>query len=247
MSHRPLFDPFQALAEARREHPSQLSQKLSQMPAKDILEQGQRLNSSFATFAAFAGGSDGSESIRGLPYKERKKDFSFNIKDIGEPTSRKTARLCESSAARRYTPAKVAEAAKRTLIHSKETAFRDTASAKISGCLLRKWHDGLAVLSPERVPCPGYSPADWATVFGNALAFLDTFGEQADALGWSTADLFGVHHTAGIIRVDCCGALVLTVGGPVRFITADEIRFRTLTYRRKPGQPQGVAIWEFGR
>ena len=34
------------------------------------------------------------------------------------------------------------------------------------------------------------------------IAFLDEFDDQAAALGWTTAELFGVHPTAGFIRVD---------------------------------------------
>lgn len=59
--------------------------------------------------------------------------------------------------------------------------------------------------------------------------------------------LFGVHETAGIVRVDACGALVLPITGPVRAITATEIAFGHLTHREKPGQPQGIPWWAFGR
>jgi hypothetical protein len=76
---------------------------------------------------------------------------------------------------------------------------------------------------------------------------LDQFGPQALALGWTAARLFGVHREAGIIRVDACGALVLTLSGPVRAITATEVSFGHLTYREKPGQPEGVPWWEFGQ
>ncbi|WP_175544146.1 hypothetical protein [Methylobacterium sp. UNC378MF] len=56
-----------------------------------------------------------------------------------------------------------------------------------------------------------------------------------------------MHETAGIVRVDACGALVLPITGPVRAITATEIAFGHLTHREKPGQPQGIPWWEFGR
>ena len=91
---------------------------------------------------------------------------------------------------------------------------------------LALWRAGLARLSPERVPCPGYCSDEWARVYTLAQAFLDTFGEQAEALGWTSVRLFGVHPVAGIVRVDACGGLVLGVGGPVRAITGTEIRFR---------------------
>ncbi|MCJ2012674.1 hypothetical protein [Methylobacterium sp. J-076] len=66
-------------------------------------------------------------------------------------------------------------------------------------------------------------------------------------MGWTASRLFGVHPTAGIVRVDHCGALVLPVAGPVRAITATEVSFGHLTHREKLSQPQGVPWWEFGR
>jgi hypothetical protein len=111
---------------------------------------------------------------------------------------------------------------------------------------LRKWHSGLSALSPERPPCPGYRADEWPAVLSRAFAFLDIFGPQAEALGWTASRLFGVHKVVGIVRTDACGALVLPISGPVRAITATEISFGHLTYREKPGQPQGVPWWEFG-
>jgi hypothetical protein len=112
---------------------------------------------------------------------------------------------------------------------------------------LAVWRAGLARLSHQTVPCPDYRGDEWPFVYANALGFLDTFGEQAAGLGWTTLDLFGVHPVVGTIRVDHCGALVLSVGGRVRLVTADEIRFDSLTHRRKPDQPRGLPVWEFSR
>ncbi|MCJ2136646.1 hypothetical protein MKK69_21790 [Methylobacterium sp. J-026] len=88
---------------------------------------------------------------------------------------------------------------------------------------------------------------EWPRTLARAHDFLDTFGTQAEALGWTSSRLFGVHATAGIVRVDACGALVLPIAGTVRAITATEVSFGHLTHREKPGQPQGVPWWEWGR
>ncbi|MGH1592294.1 hypothetical protein ACRBEV_32750 (plasmid) [Methylobacterium phyllosphaerae] len=109
------------------------------------------------------------------------------------------------------------------------------------------WRAGLARLHPERLPCPDYRAGEWAQVHARAVAFLAQFGETAEALGWTAARLFSVHPRIGTVRVDHCGALVLPLGGPVRAITATEIAFGHLTHRQRPGQPQGVPWWEFGR
>lgn len=109
------------------------------------------------------------------------------------------------------------------------------------------WRAGFARLDPERAPCPGYRSDEWARVYGLCGTFLDQFGEQAEALGWTAFRLFGVHSEAGIVRVDACGGLVLGTGGAVRAITATEIWFGHLKHRKLPGQPVGVPIWEFRR
>lgn len=80
-----------------------------------------------------------------------------------------------------------------------------------------------------------------------ALKFLDRFGPQAEALGWTASRLFGLHPKVGILRVDYCGALVLPIGGAVRAITATDICLGHLTHREKSAQPEGVPLWEVGR
>lgn len=112
---------------------------------------------------------------------------------------------------------------------------------------LALWRAGIALLSPHRAPCSGYRGDEWSRVHHRALAFLETYGAQAEALGWTAPRLFGVHPSAGIVRVDACGALVLPAGGDVRALTATEIRFGHLTHREKPRQPEGVPLWEFGQ
>lgn len=109
------------------------------------------------------------------------------------------------------------------------------------------WRAGLALLSPHQAPCPDYKSGMWSAVHAHALAFLDAFGAQAEALGWTASRLFGVHPEIGTVRVDYCGGLVLGVGGQVCAITATEIQFGHLTHRTKPGQPAGTPIWRFGR
>lgn len=109
------------------------------------------------------------------------------------------------------------------------------------------WRAGLARLAPHEVPCPDYRLRIWSAVHTRALAFLDAFGAQAEALGWTAPRLFGVHPEIGTVRVDYCGGLVLGLGGEVSAITPTEIHFHHLTHYTKPGQSEGVPIWRFGR
>lgn len=123
---------------------------------------------------------------------------------------------------------------------------RNSFSPDAAGQLLRSWHAGLATLSPTQAPCRDYRGNDWTRVYNDALAFLDTFGAQAEALGWQTSELWGVHPTHGTLRVDHCGALVLG-SGPVRAITADAVYFASGAYRRTPGHQPGIPVWEARR
>ena len=110
---------------------------------------------------------------------------------------------------------------------------------------LTLWRAGLARLRTDQPPCPGYRSGEWHKTYARALQFLDEFGLQAEALGWTASRLFGVHPEAGIVRVDACGALALPIAGPVRAITATEISLGHLTHRQKLGQPAGVPLWLF--
>jgi hypothetical protein len=103
-------------------------------------------------------------------------------------------------------------------------------------------------LSPDRDPCPGFRPGAWARVQANALDCLDRHGAAALPLGWTATELCGVHPTVGVIRVDCIGALMLTVPGRVESVEGEAIRYAGwLVYRRSPMPVAAVPVWNFGR
>jgi hypothetical protein len=82
----------------------------------------------------------------------------------------------------------------------------------------------------------------------NALDFLDRHGEKVRQRGWTATELFGVHPTLGVIRVDHAGALMLTVAGRVGSVEAEAIRYAGgLVYRRSPVPGAAVPVWSFGR
>lgn len=82
-------------------------------------------------------------------------------------------------------------------------------------------------------------------VHAAALDFLDRFADDAGALGWTTAQLFGVHPSLGVIRSDYCGALMLS-GETVTAVQPNRIVFIRTHYRRDPpGVPEGIPIWAF--
>lgn len=243
----PLFDPFKALEEIRREGrgstPPELPQKLPQQVAEAIRERDQRLDPTSATSATSAGGS----VARALAPARVKEEERKNNLIITYTCARDEHAQSLAPAHAPDGVAEVAEAAEVSLSGSDATITGKNGVAEVSQEGLRKWRSALANLSPDHAPCPGYRGDEWPRTLARALDFLDAFGVQAEALGWTAVRLFGVHRQAGIVRVDACGALVLPISGPVRAITATEIAFGHLTHREKPGQPQGVPWWEFGR
>ncbi|GJE29531.1 hypothetical protein [Methylobacterium organophilum] len=245
MSTPSLFDPFEALEAARRAaaEPSELSQELSQRPAKGNHERYQEVDRGFAAFAAFAG-ANSCDGSRPPVREEEEEDFSLSFQILTRESGGSEAPQTERSDS---TLAKVAKAAKIPASVCEKTINCKSDAAKVSQHGLRKWRAGLERMAPDRMPCPGYRYDEWARVLARCLRFLDLFGEQAEALGWTAPHLFGVHPVAGIVRVDACGALVLPSGGEPRLLSATEIQLGHLTHREKPGQPAGILIWEFDR
>jgi hypothetical protein len=46
------------------------------------------------------------------------------------------------------------------------------------------------------------------------VPFLDRFGQQAERLGWTADELFGLHPTVPMHRYDCMGMLWMLQGEP---------------------------------
>ncbi len=239
----PLFDPFKALEEIRREGSIGAAAELPQRVAEANRELEHEVKPTSATSATSAGGPSARPLAHARVKEEVRKNYHLKLYTYPRYEYAQT----HTTSRTRLTPAEVAEAAEVSLSHCEITKHVQNQSAEVLGGDLRKWRSALAAMSPERIPCPGYRPDEWARTLARALDFLDTFGPQAIALGWTAPRLFGVHPTAGIVRVDACGALSLPGGSTVRAITATEVSFGHLTHRERPGQPQGVPVWEFGR
>jgi hypothetical protein len=96
---------------------------------------------------------------------------------------------------------------------------------------------------------PGMSLLDHVQFIDNARLFLDEWGDEAAALGWTMQDLFGVHPAAPDARYDAMGLLPLLRGRRVTSITADRATIRTpsggsLTYYRHRPHREAVAAWD---
>lgn len=110
-----------------------------------------------------------------------------------------------------------------------------------------RWRDALDNLSPHASPCRYLVPAKWAAIREDAIVFCDQHGVEAHRLGWTAAELFAIHPEHGLLRIDYCGALMMTelhpsAVEPTRIVTA-----RGSAYRNKPEQVWGVPVWEYAR
>jgi hypothetical protein len=79
-----------------------------------------------------------------------------------------------------------------------------------------------------RLRCPDHvEPADWRQAVEDGGRFLATWGDQAEALGWSSRDLFGLHTIPDhpkpsyrrLSRYDGTGLIWLLRGRPVVALT----------------------------
>lgn len=93
---------------------------------------------------------------------------------------------------------------------------------------------------------PADVPDDrWQQFIDDGGLFIDAWGRQAERLGWTAADLFGLHPVVPMARYDRMGLLWTLKGQRVVALTATEARLsgRLAYYRRLTNSP---AISEIG-
>jgi hypothetical protein len=75
-----------------------------------------------------------------------------------------------------------------------------------------------------------------------ALQFL---ANRAAELGWTPEELFVVHPEVGAVRVDACGALMISGGQPVISVERDQLKFRVTSYYHAKGKVPSVPVWDW--
>jgi hypothetical protein len=110
--------------------------------------------------------------------------------------------------------------------------------------------------------CPTHvESARWQQALQDGRRFLAEWGEQAEALGWTARDLFGLHEVPAnphptyqrLSRYDCTGLIWLLQGCPVVALTGETAAIKmptgsVTTYRRhnKPAYgPLGDSLDDF--
>jgi hypothetical protein len=115
---------------------------------------------------------------------------------------------------------------------------------------IEEWQRGVSQLDVQRAH-KGVPQACWQKFVANAARFVTgPFAEQAVALGWSGADLFGCDHDRPFARIDQLGLLWLLDSGRLLALTANTATIKKSdgsirTYRRRArSEPSKVLPWE---
>lgn len=128
-----------------------------------------------------------------------------------------------------------------------EHTERAAVASSKAGPVPLEWREGFASLQVAQMP-RGFDRATWAQVIDDGGRFLDAWGPQAAALGWTGREVFGVDPGAPINRDENKGLVMLLQGRPVVALTADSCTIETrpgntLRIFRNVG-PGSVALWE---
>ena len=111
----------------------------------------------------------------------------------------------------------------------------------------RNWAEGFArILRGERFK--GFDEKTWQQLIDDGGQFLDSWGGEADRLGWSALDVFGVRVAKPSAGFDVVGFALLIRGGEVVSIGREHATIRTvggttLTYFRRT-KPDAIGIWD---
>lgn len=104
--------------------------------------------------------------------------------------------------------------------------FERAAIQEFDGKLPREWAEAFAKLQFIDKP-KQYSQAEWEQVLNDAGLFADKWASQAMALGWSILDVFAVHKSGNLRRLDGDGVILSIRGRRVVAVTADHIVIET--------------------
>ncbi|MBF0437299.1 MAG: hypothetical protein HQL77_18305 [Magnetococcales bacterium] len=90
-----------------------------------------------------------------------------------------------------------------------EDAYQERAAiVEHDGGIPREWAEGVARLCtmprPEDIP-----PGQWELIVKAAGAFADRWAKEASSLGWTTEEVFGVHHAGPMVRFGSMGLVFL--------------------------------------
>ena len=88
------------------------------------------------------------------------------------------------------------------------------------------WAEGFRRLRAAGLPAGFPSWASWERLLNDGERFVSQWGDDAAEAGWTARELFSLHPTAPLHRVDQRGAAFLIGGGLVLAVAPDAITLR---------------------
>jgi hypothetical protein len=110
------------------------------------------------------------------------------------------------------------------------------------------WIAGLEAF--DQKPCPiAVEPKRWLQLQEDTKHFVDRWGKQAAALGWSALNIFGCHPERPADRYDFMGLIWIIAGADIRAMGTDVVTLQTrsgaLQRTWKCGDVRGqILVWE---
>lgn len=116
------------------------------------------------------------------------------------------------------------------------------------GDIPREWAEGFAYMLTMR-RSTGFGISRWEELLDDAGRFIDTWARQASALGWTTADVFGIHPTLPEARHDMKGLIAVLRGGRVVAMSESGAVIQSPTgarhsFRRLPSDVRPASLWD---
>ena len=181
-------------------------------------------------------------SIRALAekvLKERAEAGCFTFHALGDETVKHEAKSVVEQELRAFHAGERPKTAERAVSGPRPSAVSGVSPAETGvkrqglepgiPALYRGAFEALCALCPAGVPEPR-----WCQTIADAERFLREWGATAERLGWTADDLFGLHPTVPLSRVDHMGALWLCKGERVAELTETTARFeRGLAFYRR--------------
>jgi hypothetical protein len=163
-----------------------------------------------------AGGQNMSAYWKFDPYKDLEPETAAKVAKVAKEGTGTTITLA-GLATLAVPPAENANSSFRSIASSESEAGRDRSPVSVTPSLMdipTDWAAGLLGIADK--PCPVMiEPKRWPQLQEDANRFVDQWGRQAAALGWSTLAVFGCHPTHPADRYDAMGLVWMIVGAEV--------------------------------
>ena len=184
------------------------------------------------------------------PYKDLEPETAAKVAKVAKEGTGKTATLA-GLATLAAPPAENANSSFRSIAPLKDAAQENCPPRSITPSQMNiptDWAAGLLGIAEKSCPIT-IEPKRWLQFRGDASRFVDQWGGQAAALGWSTLDVFGCDPTHPADRFDTMGLVWMIADAEVVAMGAEVASLRkstgTLQRVRKCSVFHGrILVWD---